>query len=104
MTDTAKPAGEPANPSASWTPDQWDGFHQLLDRLNETRGPKTNANDRGRVLITACIGEGINTAGQIINALAPLGFKRGHLGAMLSPGKGSWLRKDTNGKLSLAGD
>jgi hypothetical protein len=60
-----------------------------------------NQNDRARVLIAACIGEGLNTVSQIIKALVPLGFKRGHLASMLTKGKGGWLRRDADGRLSL---
>lgn len=104
MTNNLLPAVEPANPTASWTAAQWDEFHDRLERLQGACGPKSNKNDHARVLITACINEGVNTVGQIIKALVPLGFNARHLGAMLTKGKGGWIRRDAQGVLSLAAD
>lgn len=59
-------------------------------------------NDRAYVLIGACIEEGINTVPQIIEAVAPLGFNKRHLGALLTQGKGGWYRRNADGTLYLA--
>ena len=59
-------------------------------------------NDRAYVLIGACIEEGVSTVPQIIEAVAPLGFNKRHLGALLTQGRGGWFRRDAGGIVSLA--
>lgn len=86
---------------APQTPEEWEEFHDQLDRLEQACGPKTNRHELARVFAEACIIAGINTAGQIIKVLMQRGFKRGHIGAVLKPGKGGWLRRDEAGVLSL---
>lgn len=92
---------QPADATASWTQDRWDEFQQRLERLDDARDPKANMNDRAYVLIGACIEEGINTVPQIIATVAPLGFNKRHLGALLTQGRGGWYRRDATGALSL---
>lgn len=101
MKITNPSAGQPANITATWTQDEWDDFYQRLERLDDARDPKMNKNDRAYVLIAACIDEGINTVPQIIEAVAPLGFNKRHLGALLTQGKGGWYRRDAAGVLRL---
>ena len=104
MSETAMPAGVPANPTLSWTQHHWDAFHQRLERLDEARDPKANMNDRAYVLIGACLEEGVNTVPQIIRAVAPLGFNRRHIGALLTQGRGGWYRIGPGKVVTLASD
>jgi hypothetical protein len=90
--------------STAWTTDQWAEFHQGLERFDEARDPSANMNDRAYVLIGACLEEGVNTVPQIIEAVAPLGFNKRHLGALLTQGKGGWYQRDGAGVVSLKPD
>lgn len=45
-------------------------------------------NARAINMIHVCLDHGVNTAGQIIAALQPYDYKRGHVGAMLKHGTG----------------
>ena len=66
----------------------------------------TSKNDQAIAAITACIGEGIDTRGQIMEVLIRLGFDRGHAAIMLKMGTGTvflrrhWTR-DGEGRYSL---
>ncbi len=74
-----------------------------LRALKSECGP--NKHDQAIALITACILEGWNTAGQIVGALKAIGMKPGHIWIMLdngtgaSPGRHYW-RRDEDGRYS----
>lgn len=100
MTESAIPAGEPANPTATWTEADWAEFGDRLYRLNIDCG-SAGADDRIRVLASACIEEGVNVVGRIINALVPLGFDRQQVAAILTRDRGAWFRVGPGGVVIL---
>lgn len=59
-----------------------------LNRLIEHCGPKPNKHDLVLALIAACVGDGVNTAKQIIGVLHRLGFNNKHVAMMLKEGTG----------------
>jgi hypothetical protein len=64
-----------------------------LNKLIVACGPKPNKNDLAIALITACIGEGINTEQKIIGVLARLGLNPKHAAMMLKEhGTDRWQR------------
>lgn len=73
MTNISLPAAEPAKTSPFSTADQRNEFYQRLERLHAQYAARLNKNDQARLLIAACISEGLNTVSQIIAAVAPLG-------------------------------
>lgn len=70
------------------------GLRAMLDRL----GPEVNKHDRADILIKACIGEGVNTASQIFEIAARLGFSHGHVPIRLKQGIGHHWTVDAAGR------
>jgi len=70
------------------------GLRSMLDRL----GPEVNKHDRADILIKACIGEGVNTASQIFEIAARLGFSHGHVPIRLKHGIGNHWTVDANAR------
>jgi len=73
-----------------------DDLFTRLRALKEACG--SNKNDSAIALITACIGEGIDTRPQIIGTLKHLDYNPRHVGMMLNNNEGSlpslhrWMR------------
>ncbi|UVO49655.1 hypothetical protein M0208_03695 [Sphingomonas sp. SUN019] len=59
-------------------------FRSNVEEMLDASGPGTNVNERLVNVITACICEGIDTAGWIIAVARTFGFKRGHVGSVLT--------------------
>lgn len=102
MTNISLRAAEPAKPSAFSTADEWNEFYERLERLLDEHGAGLNKNDQARLLIAACVTEGINIVSQIITAVAPLGFDPRHLGALMNSDQDGWWRRARGGVLTLA--
>ena len=58
-------------------------FFQRLEKLRYDCGPRTSKHDQARVLIAACIDEGIVSRRRLIGILAQLKFDRRHAGKTL---------------------
>lgn len=69
-------------------------------------GPSTNKHDQARILIAACLDEGIVQGPRIVGTLAKLGFNNRHVGKLLTSMSGSdparydWS-KDEDGEYHL---
>ena len=76
------------------------GLRELLDTCG------TNRHDRAIALITACIGDGVNTRSDIVSLGKKLDLNGSHIAIILNEGTGSdpirhhW-RRDDNGVYSL---
>ncbi len=92
-------AAAPISATASWTPERWDEFHQGLEHLLAEHGAGLNRNDQARLLIAACVSEGINTVPKIITAVAPIGFNPRHLGVLMNNDQDGWWRRADRGVL-----
>lgn len=66
-----------------WTEAQYDALmatiREVLDACADA-----NTNERLIVVITVCIGEGVNTIGRIIGVAKDFGFERKHVGSLLT--------------------
>jgi hypothetical protein len=76
----------PIEPAATerLSEDAFAEFKLGVEKMLDACGPETNANERLANVITACIGAGFVTAGGIISAAMTFGFKRGHVGSILT--------------------
>ncbi len=74
-------------------------FFERLRQLVLDSGP--NKNDQAIVVITACIGERVDTMNAICEVMARLGFKTSHVAAILKTSAGSdparhrWSKSET---------
>lgn len=64
-----------------------DDLADLRRLLADLQG--CNANDQARVLIQACLEEGIRKGSEIVATLVRLGFNKKHVGVMLAHGCGT---------------
>ncbi|GAB5349218.1 hypothetical protein [Alteriqipengyuania sp. 357] len=95
MTSTDKTQSDPFG-----TNESTNAFFQRLHQLWRDCGAKASRHDTARVLITACIDEGVLEGPRIIGVLSKLGFNRKHVGKTLSqltgpdPAKCDWYKDD----------
>ena len=97
----APPVSSPAKGATdNWTEAERDALFSELRSLQAQCG--SSKYDQAFALITACIDQGINTAGHIIGVLKTLGFDRRHIGSMLTKGKKSYWQRNSDGRYSLS--
>ncbi|MCA0979300.1 hypothetical protein LCM19_13080 [Qipengyuania flava] len=80
-------------------------FFEGLRELWKECGHGTNKHDQARILIMACIDEGVNNGKRIVGILSKIGFNARHIGATLDRQCGSnpdhdWW-KDNEGNYRL---
>ena len=86
--------------------------YALFERLKKLLldcGPETNKHDQVRILVAACLEEGIHQGPRIVGVLGKLGFNPRHVGKTLSmfagsdPAQYDWW-KDSTGEYRLHPD